>query len=95
VLFLPGVVRKGLVMRITAKGQVTIPQEIRQTAGLMPGTEVEFVVDAGAVLLVKASHPSARKSRGEKLVASMRGKGDFKMSTDEVIELMRGPPAEV
>ena len=34
-------------MRITSKGQVTIPQEVREEAGLLPHTEVEFVVEAG------------------------------------------------
>ncbi len=29
-------------MRITEKGQVTIPQAIREQAGMMPGTEVAF-----------------------------------------------------
>ena len=31
-------------MRITIKGQVTIPQEIRDKAGFRPGTEVDFVI---------------------------------------------------
>ena len=34
---------------ITTKGQVTIPQEIRERAGLMPGTDVEFQIQAGVV----------------------------------------------
>jgi bifunctional DNA-binding transcriptional regulator/antitoxin component of YhaV-PrlF toxin-antitoxin module len=35
-------------LRITSKGQVTIPQGIReQTAGLLPHTEVDFIVDRG------------------------------------------------
>jgi len=29
-------------MRITSKGQVTIPKDIRERAGLLPNTEVEF-----------------------------------------------------
>ena len=46
-------------MRITSKGQVTIPQAIREQAGLMPNTEVEFVWDGELVYLVKAA--GARK----------------------------------
>jgi len=80
-------------MRITAKGQVTIPQEIRERAGLMPGTDVEFEIAAGAVRLVKARRGGARKTRGQNLVDRLRGGGDFKMSTDEILALMRGPPA--
>ena len=81
-------------MRITAKGQVTIPQEIRERAGLMPGTDVEFEIDAGAVRLIKGKRTGSRKTRGQKLVESLRGAGNFKMSTDEIIALMRGPPAD-
>jgi AbrB family looped-hinge helix DNA binding protein len=81
-------------MRITAKGQVTIPQEVRERAGLMPGTDVTFEVEAGVVRVVKTKRGAGRKTRGQKLVESLRGRGDFKMSADEIISLMRGPPAD-
>lgn len=38
-------------MVITSKGQVTIPQRIRNRHGLKPGTTVEFVSEGGKVLL--------------------------------------------
>lgn len=79
-------------MRITAKGQVTIPQDIRERAGLMPGTDVEFELEAGGVRLVKANPHTDRPTRGQKLVDGLRAQGDFRMSTDEIIALMRGPP---
>lgn len=81
-------------MRITSKGQVTIPQEVRERAGLMPGTDVEFEIKAGIVRLVKAERRGARQTRGQKLIEALRGRGDFKMTTDEIIALMRGPTAE-
>lgn len=81
-------------MRITAKGQVTIPQDVRESTGLMPGTDVEFKIEAGVVCLVKVTRRAGRKTRGQKLVESLRGRSDFKMTTDEIVELMRGPPAE-
>ena len=68
-------------MRISAKGQVTIPRDMRERAGLQPGTDVEFKLVAGGVCLVK-SKPGRHQTRGQKLVAGLRGKGDFKMSTD-------------
>jgi AbrB family looped-hinge helix DNA binding protein len=80
-------------MRITAKGQVTIPQDVRERAGLMPGTDVEFKMEAGVVHLVKTTS-GGRKTRGQKLVEGLRARGDFKMTTDEVIALMRGPAAD-
>jgi AbrB family looped-hinge helix DNA binding protein len=81
-------------MRITAKGQVTIPQDVREQAGLMPGTDVEFKLEAGGVRLIKTKAGPRRKTRGQKLVARLRGKGEFKMTTDEILALMRGPPAD-
>ena len=81
-------------MKITAKGQVTIPQEVRERAGRMPGTDVEFEIEAGAVRLIKTTHDGSRKTRGQKLVDRLRGRGDFRMTTDEILALMRGPPAD-
>jgi len=81
-------------MRITAKGQVTIPQNVRERAGLMPGTDVEFEVENGVVRLVKTTAGRRRVTRGERLVQRLRGAGEFKMTTDEILALMRGPPAD-
>ena len=86
--------KKDVCMRITSKGQVTIPQDVRERAGLMPGTDVEFEIEAGGVRLVKANPAAGRRTRGQKLVESLRARGDFKMTTDEVVALMRGPRAD-
>lgn len=75
-------------MRITSKGQVTIPQEIREQAGLLPNTDVEFEFDGRAVRIVKA-RAAKKPGRGEILVARMRGRGDVSMSTDEIMALTR------
>jgi AbrB family looped-hinge helix DNA binding protein len=77
-------------MRITSKGQVTIPKEIRDKAGLLPETEVEFAVERGVVTIRRAPHPGTR-DRGAKLVAHLRSFRDkVTMSTDEVMALTRG-----
>jgi AbrB family looped-hinge helix DNA binding protein len=76
-------------MRITSKGQVTIPQEIREKLGLLPDTEVEFTLDGDGVRLTKARRPGAR-SRGRAIVEHMRGRGDSGMTTDEIMRLTRG-----
>ena len=80
-------------MRITSKGQVTIPQKVREEAGLMPGTEVEFAIEKGRVVLRKAQTPK-KPTRGQAAVDRLRGLGTFPMRTDEIILLMRGPPAD-
>ncbi|MGQ0815668.1 MAG: AbrB/MazE/SpoVT family DNA-binding domain-containing protein [Gemmatimonadota bacterium] len=73
-------------MKITSKGQVTIPQEIRDRLGLLPDTEVEFEVVGNAVKLRKAR---ASRARGRALVTRMRGRGTGKLSTAEIMKLTR------
>ena len=61
-------------MRITSKGQVTIPAEIREQAGLLPHTEVDFEFDGKVVTIV----PAVRRkkiSRGARVVAHLRARG--------------------
>jgi hypothetical protein len=60
----------------------------------MPGTDVEFEFESGIVRLLKAATSVGRRTRGQKLVECLRVSGDFKTTTDEVIELMRGPSAD-
>lgn len=76
-------------MKITSKGQVTIPKEIRDEFGLLPGTEVEFVRDAGEVRVRK--RPQGR-TRGDEIIERLRGAsgGDIPLSTDEIMKLTRG-----
>jgi len=76
-------------MRITSKGQVTIPIAIRVKAGLMPNTEVDFDFDGQYVRIRRTSRKKGL-NRGEELVARMRGRGDVKMTTDEIMALTRG-----
>jgi antitoxin PrlF len=85
--------KNGVGMRITAKGQVAIPKEVRERSGFMPGADVEFEIEARAVRLVKTTR-GGRRTRGQKLVDRLRGGGDFAMSTDEILALMLGPQAD-
>ena len=75
-------------MRITSKGQVTIPVEIRERAGLMPNTEVDFEFDGTVVRIVPAA-ARTKTSRGARLVAHLRGRGDVAMTTDAIMALTR------
>ena len=76
-------------MRITSKGQVTIPAEIREQAGLLPHTEVDFEFDGTHVRIVPAIG-SRKAGRGAQLVAHLRGRGDVTMTTDAIMALTRG-----
>jgi AbrB family looped-hinge helix DNA binding protein len=77
-------------MRITSKGQVTIPQAVRESAGLLPNTEVDIAVEDGRVAIRKA-RPTHPTSRGKRAVRSLRGRaGGVGMTTDEIMALTRG-----
>lgn len=71
-------------MRITSKGGVTIPADIRRRAGLVPGAELDFELDGDVIRIVP------RKGRGARIVAHLRGRGDVPMSTDATMALTRG-----
>jgi AbrB family looped-hinge helix DNA binding protein len=72
-------------MRVTTKGQVTIPQHIREKLGIIPSTEVDFVVEGDRVVLVKQSGDDAATRKFSKL----RGIATVKMTTDEIMALTR------
>ncbi len=71
-------------MRITAKGQVTIPAHIRNEAGLLPGTEVEFIRSGDHVYIEKVG------DRGRLALEALRGTATVRMTTDEIMALTRG-----
>jgi bifunctional DNA-binding transcriptional regulator/antitoxin component of YhaV-PrlF toxin-antitoxin module len=73
-------------MRITQKGQITIPENIRQKYGFLPYSNINFVEENGKVYIVAARD----QLRGSKIVAHLRGTATVRMSTDEILELTRG-----
>jgi AbrB family looped-hinge helix DNA binding protein len=75
-------------MRVTSKGQVTIPVEIRERLGLLPHTEVRFEVEGNTVRLVR--EVVAPTGRGLRLLERMRGRATSGMSTEEIMALTRG-----
>jgi len=75
--------------RINSKGQVTIPLAIRERAGLLPNTEVEFDFD-GETVRIRRTGRQVGSRCGEQLLAHMRGRGDGTMTTDEIMALTRG-----
>ena len=73
-------------MRVTTKGQVTIPQEIREKLGITPAVEIDFVEEKDRVYLVKRKSQTKRIHKFSKL----RGIATVKMTTDEIMALTRG-----
>ena len=71
-------------MRVTTKGQVTIPLNVRETLGIMPETEIDFREDDGRFYIVKIGKPKKTKQFNK-----LRGIATAKMTTDEIINLTR------
>ena len=76
-------------MRITSKGQVTIPVDIRTRFGFLPDTEVEFVVDDDTVKIVRVAQVG--NTRGDGVVRRLRGRAVSHLTTDEILALTREP----
>ncbi len=73
-------------MKVTEKGQVTIPKELRDALGIGAGTEVDFERADDAILVRKSAD---KPTRGRKLAERLRGRGDVGMTTDEIMALTR------
>lgn len=73
-------------MRITSKGQVTIPIELREQVGLLPGTEIDFAIDGDGVRLTRSTRAIGR---GHTIVEHLRGRATSGLSTEEIMALTR------
>ena len=71
-------------MRVTIKGQVTIPRRIREILGIAPETDIDFVEEDGRFYIVKTSGNKTTKK-----FTRLRGIATAKMSTDEIMRLTR------
>ncbi len=74
-------------MKVTIKGQVTIPKHIRDKLGIRPLEEVEFIEERGRVFLVKKTGTATRE--GSRFT-QLRGKASASLSTEEIMNLTRG-----
>lgn len=80
-------------MRVTSKGQVTIPIAIREKLGIMEETELEFSVEGNRGIFEKVPPKNGRRSRGERAVALLAGSAtdtSLGLTTDEILRLTRG-----
>jgi AbrB family looped-hinge helix DNA binding protein len=74
-------------VRLNSKGQVTIPAELREKCGLRPGDEVDVVEEDGGLRIVRRV---GEGTRGQRLARRMRGSAAGGMTTDQIMELLRG-----
>jgi bifunctional DNA-binding transcriptional regulator/antitoxin component of YhaV-PrlF toxin-antitoxin module len=73
-------------MKMTAKGQITIPPAMRRKHGLLPRHEVKLVDQPDGVLIVKAG----KLSRGKRVLAALLRGGRVKGDTESWLRLTRG-----
>ncbi|WP_294041748.1 AbrB/MazE/SpoVT family DNA-binding domain-containing protein [Thiolapillus sp.] len=71
-------------MRVTSKGQVTIPRNVREALGITPETEVDFVREDDKFYIVKTDRPTVKGK-----LRKLRGIASASMSTDEIMGLTR------
>ena len=71
-------------MRVTTKGQVTIPRNVREILGIVPETDVEFQEENGRFYIVKNKNNKSIKKFGK-----LRGIATARLSTDEIMSLTR------
>lgn len=74
-------------MKLTQKGQVTIPRDMRDRFGLRKGCEVEFEATDGGVLIRPASHQQAERMANA--IASVRGCADAGLTTASIMQMTR------
>jgi AbrB family looped-hinge helix DNA binding protein len=74
-------------VRLNSKGQVTIPAKLREKHHLHEGDEVEVVEDGATLRIVRVE---GTQTHGRRLARGMRGKATTTMSTDELMDLLRG-----
>jgi AbrB family looped-hinge helix DNA binding protein len=79
------ILKRGAKMpRITSKGQITIPQDIRDKFGFLPGMEVDVIAEGNKALIVK----SRRENKFIKWLG--RGKRRPKIEADQMVDEIRG-----
>jgi AbrB family looped-hinge helix DNA binding protein len=71
-------------MRVTTKGQVTIPRNVREKLGIVPQTNIDFLEDQGRFYIVKTT-----KTKRTNKFTKFRGIATSRMSTDEILKLTR------
>lgn len=80
-------------MKLTAEGQITIPEHIRRQAGLSPGSELEIRFENGRVWLEKISWD--KEAQRQEILRAMRqlegsATANVDLSTDEIMRMTRG-----
>ena len=82
-------------MRVTEKGQVTIPKHIRTAAGIAPGSEVNFSREGGRIVITPVSTSVKEDRRAMFKAAAARLRSSFSaefrlLDAEEIMSFIRG-----
>ncbi len=76
-----------MAVTVTSKGQVTIPNPVRDRLGIRPGSKIDFDVgEDGRAYLRRVGQRVVKPSRFER----MRDTATSWLTTDEIMALTRG-----
>ncbi len=82
-------------MLVTEKGQVTIPKRIREAAGVLPGSQVQFTLEGSRIVITPVAAPARNDRRAALRSAAARARATMapefrRMSADEIMNFLRG-----
>jgi antitoxin PrlF len=83
-------------MRVTSKGQVTIPRDLRELIGIEPNSEVVFTVEDGRLMLTPKNGAEAVQEQKRlaglmQTLARLEGTGDPELDADALMQMTRDP----
>ncbi|MEK1932954.1 MAG: AbrB/MazE/SpoVT family DNA-binding domain-containing protein, partial [Pararhizobium sp.] len=81
-------------MRVTSKGQVTIPRDLRELAGIAPNSEVLFSMEGGKLTIVpkdgrQEQEDRIRLERFLETLQRLEGTGDQEVDANQLMEMTR------
>jgi AbrB family looped-hinge helix DNA binding protein len=80
--------------RMTSKGQVTIPKDVRDKLGIVPGSDIGFREEGGQ-MIIEPENATLRENVGVQLVRHLQEMGmkakRIPMTSEALMELTRGP----
>jgi antitoxin PrlF len=81
-------------MRVTSKGQVTIPRDMRELTGIKPNSEVLFSIESGKLTITpkdaaSAANENERLNRFLQTLDRLEGTGDQELDAEALMSLTR------
>lgn len=83
-------------MRVTSKGQVTIPRDLRERAGIAPNSNVLFALENGRIVIIPGEpvgdvEEAARMEHFLRVLDRLESTGDMDLKAEDVLAETRGP----